>query len=185
MLRNNHNVIFAFCTCISAYNIQNMTICRELTRCEKIEAINRYKMCITLISIIWRFFRYTESPPTGKKFLVDIYDFTFAAAAGRARQIAFWFALNRKKLWALERWASCCSNSSSLSPRLGGVHTTNAAGRILNHKFMAPCARCSELSRGEVCVALLQRRTLFITRSPSLRSRSPLRSFPVFNRCPW
>lgn len=23
-------------------------------------------------------------------------------------------------------------------PRLEGVHTTNAAGRILNHKFMAP-----------------------------------------------
>lgn len=60
-----------------------------------------------------------------------------------ARQIAFWFALNRKKLWALERWASCrrlrrrrrCCCCSRI-PRLGGVHTTNAAGRILNHKFM-------------------------------------------------
>lgn len=69
--------------------------------------------------------------------------------------------------------------SLSLSPRLGGVHTANAAGRILNHKFMAPRARRPELSHGEVCVALLQRCTLFITRSPSLRSRSSLRSFPV------
>lgn len=65
-------------------------------------------------------------------------------------------------------------------PRLGGVHTTNAAGRILNHKFMAPaCSARStlELSRGEACVALLQRFTLFTTRSPSIRSRPPLRSF--------
>lgn len=31
-------------------------------------------------------------------------------------------------------------------PRLGGVYTTNAAGRILNHKFMAPRPACSARS---------------------------------------
>lgn len=57
--------------------------------------------------------------------------------------------------------------SSLPSLRLGGVHKTNAAGRILNHKFMVPRftrRSATELSRGEACVALLQRHTLFITR---------------------
>ena len=66
-----------------------------------------------------------------------------------AEQIAFWFALNREKLWTPERMEPLLSLSLSLSlflhpaeaSVLGGVHTTNAAGRILNHKFMRVSGR--------------------------------------------
>lgn len=64
--------------------------------------------------------------------------------------------------------AAAAANASLPSLRLGGVHTTNAAGRILNHKFMAPrallAARRPSYRAGKACVALLQRHMLFITR---------------------
>lgn len=57
-------------------------------------------------------------------------------------------------------------------PRLGGVHTTNAAGRILNHKFMVRSRSARSppprvIARGNVRgVTSTPRSLLFITRSP-------------------